>query len=204
MSLKHAILGFLSYKPFSGYDLKKAFDTSVQHFWPANQSQIYRTLSGMTEDGLVEMEVIEREDRLDKKIYHITEEGEEELHRWLSTPLPPQDTREADLIQFYFSGQLTDGEVNRLLENHLEQSAARLAVYRQMMSTFAVRMDEHPDQRAFFFNVLTLEYGLLGEQFMQEWLKSIRKRISEKDYSFRIMNTSNMLENEISGEMNNE
>ena len=31
MSLKHAILGFLSFSPFSGYDLKKAFDHVRQH-----------------------------------------------------------------------------------------------------------------------------------------------------------------------------
>ena len=42
MSLEYAILGFLCYKPLSGYDLKKIFDNSVQHFWPADQGQIYR------------------------------------------------------------------------------------------------------------------------------------------------------------------
>ena len=65
MSLKYAILGFLSYKSFSGYDLKKAFDNSVRHFWSANQSQIYRTLAQLDEEGLVAKEVIEREERLD-------------------------------------------------------------------------------------------------------------------------------------------
>ena len=45
MSLEYAILGFLSYKPFSGYEMKKAFDNSVRHFWYADQSQIYRTLA---------------------------------------------------------------------------------------------------------------------------------------------------------------
>ena len=48
MSLEYAILGFLNYLPLSGYDLKKMFDTSVQHFWPADQSQIYRTLARLT------------------------------------------------------------------------------------------------------------------------------------------------------------
>ena len=48
MSLKHAILGFLGYTSLSGYDLKKAFDGSVQHFWPADQSQIYRPLAQLT------------------------------------------------------------------------------------------------------------------------------------------------------------
>ena len=37
MSLDHAILGFLSYEPMSGYDLKKLFDQSVAHFWPRSE-----------------------------------------------------------------------------------------------------------------------------------------------------------------------
>ena len=53
MSLRHAILGFLSFQPFTGYDLKKAFDRSVRHFWPATQSQIYRTLAELDADGLI-------------------------------------------------------------------------------------------------------------------------------------------------------
>ena len=111
MSLKHAILGFLSFKPFSGYDLKKAFDNSVRHFWPANQSQIYRTLSQMTDEGLVEKEIVEREERLDMKIYSITKTGRSELHDWLATPLPEKDTREPFLIQVFFGGHpVADGE----------------------------------------------------------------------------------------------
>ena len=73
MSLEHAILGFLHYAPSSGYDLKKAFDTSVRHFWPADQSQIYRTLARMTEREWVKVEVISQEDRPSRKVYHITE-----------------------------------------------------------------------------------------------------------------------------------
>ena len=111
MSLKHAILGFLSYLPLSGYDLKKAFDHSVQHFWPANQSQIYRTLAELEQNGLVTMEVIEREERLDMKIYHVTETGRAELHTWLTTPQPERDEREPFLIQVYFGGQFCDDEL---------------------------------------------------------------------------------------------
>jgi len=59
MSLEFAILGFLNYQPYTGYDLKKIFDTSIRHFWPADQSQIYRTLARLTEQGLAEMEKIE-------------------------------------------------------------------------------------------------------------------------------------------------
>mgnify|MGYP003565227123 CR=1 FL=1 len=61
MSLKYAILGILNAFPMTGYDLKhQAFDATVRHFWPADQSQIYRTLNRLTERGGAEMEKIEQ------------------------------------------------------------------------------------------------------------------------------------------------
>jgi len=58
MSLEHAVLGFINYKPFSGYDQKKLFDRAVHHFWPTDQSRIYRTLSRLLERGWASMEVV--------------------------------------------------------------------------------------------------------------------------------------------------
>ena len=40
MELKHAILGLLSIRSASGYDLARAFAGSVAHFWRADRSQI--------------------------------------------------------------------------------------------------------------------------------------------------------------------
>ena len=87
MSLDHAILGFLQYGPLSGYDLKERFDLSVEHFWPADQSQIYRILAKLDEQGYARVKVVEQENRPDRKVYTITQAGREELHRWLTTPL---------------------------------------------------------------------------------------------------------------------
>ena len=44
MTLEYAILGLLSWKPFSGYDLKKIFSDSPIYYWSGNNNQIYRTL----------------------------------------------------------------------------------------------------------------------------------------------------------------
>lgn len=41
MSLAFGILGFLNYAPMSGYDLVRAFDSSLQFFWHAQNSHIY-------------------------------------------------------------------------------------------------------------------------------------------------------------------
>jgi PadR family transcriptional regulator AphA len=185
MSLRHAILGFLSFESLSGYDLKKAFDQSVQHFWPANQSQIYRTLAGLKVDGLVEQEVIEREERLDMKLYHITDAGREELHRWLSTPLPSQDFREPFLIQIYFGGKLSDEEFENLLGHEIQAAEEILALYNLMYKPYLEKLKSHENPRAFFLSVLTLEYGILSNQVLLEWLKSVVDRVKSGDYTLR-------------------
>src|SRR5208283_4665116 len=110
MSLDHAILGFLRYGPLSGYDLKERFDLSVQHFWPADQSQIYRILAKLDEKGYTRVKVVEQENRPDRKVYTITKAGREELRHWLTTPLEMDDVRSASLVQVFFSGQLADQE----------------------------------------------------------------------------------------------
>lgn len=186
MSLKHAILGFLSYVPFSGYDLKKAFDHSVQHFWPANQSQIYRTLAELEEGGLVTKEVIEREERLDMKIYNITEAGRAELHQWLATPLPEHSDREPFLIQVYFSGQLNDAETLHLFRQKLRETEERLVVYESVYEMIQNTPQRINDPRAIFLSVLTLEAGYVNNQSVAAWLRSAIERIETKNYKINI------------------
>jgi DNA-binding PadR family transcriptional regulator len=185
MSLKHAILGFLSYKAFSGYDLKKAFDQSVRHFWPANQSQIYRTLAELEKDGFIEKEVIPREERLDMKVYSVTEAGKEELHRWLAAPLAQQDYREPFLIQIYFAGKLSDEEIDNLLRHEIQAMEERLAIYASIYKMNQEAIKTHEDPRSLFLSVLTLEYGILSNHAALEWIRSVAERVRSGNYTLR-------------------
>ena len=77
MSLKYALLGIIDTgnRPYSGYDIKKIFDSSMQFYWSATYTQIYRTLAQLHEAGLLNMEVIQQEDNPNKKVYTITSQG---------------------------------------------------------------------------------------------------------------------------------
>ena len=177
MSLEYAILGFLNYKPFSGYDLKKTFDISVQHFWPADQSQIYRTLARLAKRGWAEPEIVQQDDRPNRKVYHITESGQEELRRWLTTPLPTRDARHALLVQVFFAGQLSDEEILELFEQEAARLRQALESYSQIpqQSTVYANALEYP--REAFFWMLTLEYGIKVNQVGLEWVEDVIQRI---------------------------
>lgn len=177
MSLDHAILGFLNYHPYTGYDLKKIFNTSIRHFWPADQSQIYRTLSRLTEQGFAEMEKVPQEDRPDRKVYHITAAGREELLKFLSGPPPLSEPRSGSLIQVFFAGQMSDEAILARFEEYAAIMRSILERYDQVNDQVKPYMEEIPSPREHFFWLLTLENGIHNMRANLEWAESVIERI---------------------------
>ena len=173
MSLDHAILGFLNYHPYTGYDLKKIFDTSVRHFWPADQSQIYRTLTRLTEQSYVEMEKVPQDDRPDRKVYSITEAGRAELIRWLAAAPPLEGPRSASLVQVFFAGQLSDDEVIAKFESVAAILREVLDQYHKIPEQIVPYQQEINSPREYFFWMLTLDNGIRNMRANLEWAESV-------------------------------
>ena len=179
MSLKHAILGFLSYRSATGYELKQAFDKSVQHFWPADQGQIYRTLSQLEKASWAEKELIPQEDRPNRKVYHITDAGKAELHHWLTTPLPSRVSREPFLIQIFMGGLVSDDEMLSLINEEVERIRAENMLLGDVMARWQETAVSAMN-RDLFQNLLTLEFGLNMNRAYLTWLESVITRIETK------------------------
>lgn len=118
MSLKHAILGFIDMRPVSGYDLKAMFDASVQFYWSATHTQIYRTLNDLTDRELITFEVVQQTGRPNKKIYSITPEGKTELLKWLRSPLSLPILHHASLIKIGWADNIETEEIISLLKDY--------------------------------------------------------------------------------------
>lgn len=181
MSLEHAILGFLNYRPYSGYDLKKIFDTSVKHFWPADQSQIYRTLSRLAKKGLVEMEIVAQVDRPSRKEYSITPAGKEALHQWLVTPLPFGDHRNAPMIQVFFAGQLSNDDIVAMYQRVADFIRMGLQQYDQIPQDMEAYAEHIHSPREFFFWMQTLEIGKLTARTNLAWIEDVIQQIQNGD-----------------------
>lgn len=160
MILEHAILGFLNYRSMTGYELKKLFDRSVRHFWPADQGQIYRALNRISAEGWTGMEVVEQQDRPDRKVYHISPEGKTELRRWLLAPIQMPENRSAAMVQVFFAGQLSDAEIQALFERTAAQMRAGLAILESVPQDFAAYQDTIQSPREFYLWKVTLEIGI--------------------------------------------
>lgn len=123
MSLRYAILGLLDYCPMSGYNLKKVFDKSINYVWNASISQIYRELATLEKEGYVSSKVVVQDDRPDKKVYEITEEGRVGFLEWLGQRpgafISPK--RDEFMLKLLFGASLGKEGVKDLLEQFIQE-----------------------------------------------------------------------------------
>ena len=176
MSLKFAILGILNVMPMSGYDLKhQAFDASVRHFWPADQSQIYRTLSKLADDDLVSVTVEAQDERPDRKVYAITPAGQAALTAWLKADQAVPTLRDPLLVQLFFGQELPRADLLRVVAQQLAAHQAQLAVFDQIPIPPAA---SRPDDRWLALQHLTLDFGVALEQAYVSWLAKCQEVIT--------------------------
>jgi len=175
MSLTYAILGILNIMPMTGYDLKhKAFDSSIRHFWPADQAQIYRSLNTLAEKGWTIVEVETQDERPDRKVYHITETGRAALQKWLTTDQAPPVLRDPFLVQLFLGPELPNEQLLALVKQQYKTHQDRLAAFQQIPIP---PRESQPEDRWLGLMHLTLDFGLAFEQTYLHWLEHCRETI---------------------------
>jgi PadR family transcriptional regulator, regulatory protein AphA len=145
MSLRFALLGLLSDRPSSGYDLTQRFAAGIGTYaWDAKHSQIYPELKRLLADDLIE---VAEEGARGRKTYAITSNGSSALRDWLLTPpagqggvrneyvlrlflLPVLDPDEAKTI-LTRTIQACEGQIKILIKEREELSASGATAVQQ-------------------------------------------------------------------------
>src|SRR5258708_30377555 len=84
-SSKFALLGVLSLKPCSGYDIKQFVKGSIGHFWNESYGRIYPLLKELAKEGLiVQQRGAKTSGRPERRAYSVTPKGEAALRHWLA------------------------------------------------------------------------------------------------------------------------
>ncbi len=135
MDLRATILGFLSWKPLSGYDLKKILSESDIFYWSGNNNQVYKNLLELQKDGLVTYQVQPQESLPAKKIYSITEKGLAELQNSLQATPDLPELHKNFLIQLAWCDLLSDEQLIELLERYESEVEQRLKLYQGQAET---------------------------------------------------------------------
>lgn len=176
MSLKHAILTLLETEHGSGYDLLKRFEQRLGFFWNASHQQIYAQLKKMHSEQLIEFQVEQQNNRPDKKIYSLTDNGREQLQQWISKPVKISRVNDALLVKLY-AGHLIDKSVL------LAEIETHKYSHQRMLDTFLALEQEYLEapesqRKPLALPYLTLRRGILGEQAWLAWADEVIEFIS--------------------------
>ena len=120
MNVRTLCLGILSAGEASGYEIKKDIEEGMfSHFIDASFGSIYPALTQLAGEGLVTVHAEEQTGKPDKKVYAITQKGEETLARSIAV-LPARDKYKSEflfqmLLQEYMTPQLMLAAVDKQL-----------------------------------------------------------------------------------------
>ena len=121
-----AILGLMRQRPMSGYDLKRAVDRTIRHFWAASYGQIYPELRRLEDAGWIEGADAANGGR-SRRLYRLTDAGRVALEDWLHGHETRIELRDESLLRLFFADALPPEEALGLL-------AARREGYRMMLA----------------------------------------------------------------------
>lgn len=170
-TLQYAILGLLSRKDMTGYDMSKEFETTLSGFWNAKHSQIYPELKTLTEQNLIEYHLEISGTVLEKKVYSITAAGREQLTQWENNfnklkPIAKDEFR----LQLFFSDCVSPEHRIELLKNRLAQHEERLQQLRERKPKFQ-NLTAPPQEEEEFNDYLVYLGGIMREEEKCDWLK---------------------------------
>lgn len=100
----YAILGLLSLRPWTAYELTKQMERSIDTFWSRASSRLYAEVKRLADLGLA---VASKDSvgRRPRTTYTITPEGRGALEAWLATPGAGLSLDFEALVKVFFSDQ---------------------------------------------------------------------------------------------------
>lgn len=172
MSLRFALLGLLASQPSSGYDLLTQFRTSLEHVWPATQSQVYRELNALTEAGLL---AVGEEGPRGRREYHITTAGRDALDTWLTTSDSTPPYRSALLLRVFFLSLAGPERAAGFFRDQAELAGQRLAGYHGLAESRDWDADDLER-----YGRIALEYGIRLAAMQRDWANWAAGQLSEE------------------------
>ena len=165
--IKYAILGWLSWQPLTGYDLKQIFQDSTTMYWSGSSNQIYRALVQLHEEERVTRTIEDQETGPSRKIYTITPAGENALREWLLTSPELPEMKQSFLIQLAWADQLKPDELDDLLATYENEVQVKvLMLQEQRQREMATRPNRTPRET------------LLWDHISENWIATYQQQIA--------------------------
>jgi PadR family transcriptional regulator AphA len=158
-----AVLGMLTLRPMTGYEIKQVYQKGPANFMPISFGQIYPVLAKLRQAKMVLQN--KQPGGRGSISYSITPKGEDAFRKWLFSSGDPANYREL-LLRLFFAAPPELAELRGHVEAFRRQEQADLDHYeatRKWLDTAQARNPRLPIWK------LVLEYGVLQSESRMLW-----------------------------------
>jgi DNA-binding PadR family transcriptional regulator len=119
---EYLILGLLDQEPGHGYKLHQRISEEHPGLWSIPQNQVYNILKRLEAKGHVSVKQDERQGRVPRRTYSLTESGERRFKQWRNKPSPPsaRALRLAFLTRLRFASAVDPALARQLIDDQEE------------------------------------------------------------------------------------
>lgn len=171
-----AILGILSIRPGSGYDIKQFVGHSIGHFWSESYGRIYPVLKQLAQRSLIAREKGSRNSgRRARQVYAITRQGEKALRRWLQQRPKTEAPRSELLLKLFFARRIGPHLSAHYVREKKRNVELELAFYEEVKRRIKRDYATHSDLP---YWLITLNFGRHRSQAIVAWCNETLKQLS--------------------------
>jgi len=177
---RFALLGMLSIRPMSGYDIKKLIENSVSYFWTESYGQIYPILKKLVTEKLVTRTTKKQSGKPDRHVYALTSAGRRVLRDWLARSPAPKVDRNELLLKLFFGEEVAASVSAAHVAEFRERQTQLLERYRAIAHEIKTEKKGNPNAP---FWLMTVHYGQRSSEALLRWcddatkiLKKVKQR----------------------------
>lgn len=157
----YAVLGLLSVRPWTTYELAKQVDRTMNRFWPRARSKLYEEPKKLVHHGWAVAEAGAR-GRRPRTVYSITAAGRSALAAWLAEPSAEPVLESEHVLKVFFADGGTTADLRATLQGLRRWVRERSADNAQVGSSYLAGTGPYPER---------LPVLVLTSRFLDDYLE---------------------------------
>jgi PadR family transcriptional regulator, regulatory protein AphA len=164
----HAILGLLSLRPWSTYELAKQMQRSLDWFWPRAERKLYEEPKRLVAAGFAKS-TQEMTGSRPRTVYAVTAQGRRAMRRWLDLPPEPPTLEFEGMVKVFFADGGTLEQLRTNLHSIAETAEARIVELEEKVAENASGNVPFPERLP--LNTVGLRFYVDHERLIGTWAR---------------------------------
>ncbi len=171
-----AILGCLSIRPMTAYDIKSFMARSTNYFWMEYEAQLYPTLKKLNKAGYVECRELDAQKGGVRALYCITDKGLKFLAEWISKKTEQTSYRNEFLLKLFFGNQVDKKIILKHIETYKQEAIEQVNQFEAI--EHEIQANKKIKRKPYI--LATIRYGVHITKAEIAWCNETKKLLTTK------------------------